>query len=160
MTSSPGLPAVIDWIVSRGDGTYRRGNWAGKGPLPSIKGVTADVAHLRHPDQHTIAEIVLHMAYWKDAVTARLTGQPWKYDESQNWRAAVATEQGWAQARAELGAAHRRLMAALRTYSRATVRTCQGTVEADRSRGRRRHPRYLPCRPDLRPATAQGDARD
>ena len=57
------------------------------------------------------------MAYWKDAVTARLTGRPWKYDESQNWRAAVATEQGWAQARGELGAAHKRLMAALRTLT-------------------------------------------
>ena len=117
MKSSPGLPAIIDWIVRRCDGTYRRGNWAGKGPLPSIKGVTARVAHRRHPGQHTIAEIVLHMAYWKDAVTARLTGQQWRYDESQNWRAAVATEEGWAQARAELGAAHRRLMAALRTLT-------------------------------------------
>ena len=115
--SSPGLRAVIDWIVKRGDGTYRRGNWAGKGPLLSIRGVTARVAHRRHPRQQTIAEIVLHMAYWKDAVTARLTGRPWKYDESQNWRAVVATEQGWAQARGELGAAHKRLMAALRTLT-------------------------------------------
>jgi len=106
--------AVRDWLVARVRGTYRRGNWAGKGALASIEGMTAEVAHHRHPEQHTIAEIVLHMAYWKDAVTARLTGTPWTFDDRVNWRPAGPGEHGWTAARQELSAAHTRLTAALR----------------------------------------------
>jgi uncharacterized damage-inducible protein DinB len=102
-------------------GTYARGNWAGKGALPSFEGVTAEVAHRRHPEQHTIAEIVLHMGYWKDAVTARLTGQPWTFDDRLNWRAAGAGEAGWSDAKAELAAAQRRLVAALRRVTPAQL---------------------------------------
>ncbi len=57
------------------------------------------------------------MAYWKDAVTARLTGQPWAFDDRMNWRAAGPGEAGWAEARAELGAAQQRLTAALRAFT-------------------------------------------
>ncbi len=106
--------AIRDWMVARVRGTYSRGNWAGKGVLPSLAGVSADVAHHRHPEQHTIAEIVLHMAYWKDAVTARLTGTPWTFDDRVNWRPAGPGEHGWTAARQELSAAHKRLTAALR----------------------------------------------
>lgn len=113
--------AIRDWLVARCHGTYRRGNWAGKGALPSIEGVSVEVAHCRHPDEHTIAEIVLHMAYWKDAVTARLTGQSWKFDDRLNWRPAAPGEQGWVEARSELAAAHKRLMAALRGLTSARL---------------------------------------
>ena len=109
--------AVARWLVARVRGTYGRGNWAGKGVLPSIEGVSADVAHRRHPEQHTIAELVLHMAYWKDAVAAALTGRPWQFDDRQNWRAAGPGEAGWAGAKEELAAAQRRLMAALRRFA-------------------------------------------
>lgn len=109
--------AVRDWLVARVRSTYASGNWAGKGALPSIKGVAAEVAHRRHPAQHTIAEIVLHMAYWKDAVTARLRDQPWSLDESLNWRAAGPGEAGWVAAREELAAAQKRLVAALRAFT-------------------------------------------
>jgi uncharacterized damage-inducible protein DinB len=107
--------------VARVRGTYARGNWAGKGALPSFEGVTAEVAHRHHPEQHTIAEIVLHMGYWKDAVTARLTGQPWTFDDRLNWRAAGAGEAGWSDAKAELAAAQTRLVAALRRVTPAQL---------------------------------------
>ena len=106
---------VFQWILDHCDRTYRRGNWAGRGVLPALEGVDGTAAHWRpHPEQHTIAEIVLHIAYWKDAAGARLAGRPWTYDEQQDWRQVAATESGWAQAHRELDAAHERLMADLR----------------------------------------------
>lgn len=109
------MTETLQWIVDRCDRTYHKGNWAGSGVLPSIEGVEVETAHWRpHPEQHTIAEIVLHMAYWKDAAGARIAGRSWNYDEHQDWRPVSPTGQGWDQAKAELQAAHGRLMADLR----------------------------------------------
>jgi len=113
---------ISDWIVEHCDQTYRKGNWAGKGVLPAIDGVTAEEAAWRPtPEQHTIGELVLHMAYWKDAVTARLAAQPWTYSEAMDWRPVPATAQGWEEARAELQRAHERLLAALRAVPAARL---------------------------------------
>lgn len=102
--------ATMRWLLRRYDSTYRRGNWSGWGPLKAITGLSSDAAHWRpHAGQHTIAEMVLHMAYWKDFVRAGLRGEPIKLTEEDNWRTVPPTEEGWAQARAELEAAHRRL---------------------------------------------------
>ncbi|TMJ00651.1 MAG: DinB family protein [Bacillati bacterium ANGP1] len=102
---------VVQWILEHVDQTYRKGNWAGRGVLPAIEGVDAGAAHWRpHPEQHTIAEITLHMGYWKDAAGTRVAGRPWTYDEQQDWRGVPATDQGWSQARTELERAHQRLM--------------------------------------------------
>src|SRR3989442_9191807 len=102
---------VFQWILEHVDQTYRKGNWAGRGVLPAIEGVDAGAAHWRpRPEQHTIAEIVLHMGYWKDAAGIRMAGRPWTYDEQQDWRAVPATDPGWSQARTELERAHQRVM--------------------------------------------------
>lgn len=86
--------------------------------LPAIKRVTAEQAHWRpQPDQHSIAEIVLHMGYWKDRVTAGLTGRKWKYSDADNWRTVEQTEAGWSAAQAELDAAQRRLVQAIRVLA-------------------------------------------
>jgi len=57
------------------------------------------------------------MAYWKDAVTARLSGRPWTYSEEMDWRLVPATAQGWEEARRELEDAHGRLLEALRALT-------------------------------------------
>ena len=86
---------LVEWIVEHCDHTYRKGNWAGRGVLPSIEGVTVEEASWRpNSDQHTIGELVLHMAYWKDAVTARVRGKPWEYNEEMDWRPVPPTTQG------------------------------------------------------------------
>ncbi len=109
------MTEILQWIIAHADRTYRKGNWAGKGVLPGVEGISVEAAHWRpHPDQHTIAEIVLHMAYWKDAAATQLAGRPWTYDDASDWRAVPTTAQGWAAARAELQAAHERLMTDLR----------------------------------------------
>ena len=106
---------ITTWLVRRCHQTYRKGNWAGKGVLSALKGVTAEMAHWRpHPEQHTIAEIALHMGYWKDSVTAGLTRKPWTHDKELDWRSPAPTEQGWQEALTELQRAHNRLTKALR----------------------------------------------
>lgn len=109
---------VHDWLIEHVDRTYQKGNWAGTGVRPALEGVSAELAGWRpHPEQHTIAEITLHMAYWKDAVGSRLAERPWTYDEEQNWRPVPATAQGWTRVLAELQTAHERLMRDLRALS-------------------------------------------
>ena len=109
---------ITEWIVRHVDQTYRKGNWAGRGVLPALEGVSTEESAWRpNPEQKTIAEIALHMAYWKDAVTARTSGQPWRYSEEMDWRPVPATARGWEEARAELERAHERLLQALRACS-------------------------------------------
>jgi len=129
--------SLTDWLRARVDRTYGSGNWAGPGPLRAIRGITPAAAHWRpHPDQHTIAEITRHMGYWKDAVEARLTGRPWTYDKSANWREVPPTARGWAAARSELAAAHRRLMRALERAKDADLLAPVDAVDPRRLRWR------------------------
>ncbi|HET6780622.1 MAG TPA: DinB family protein [bacterium] len=110
-----GKGSLHEWVLLHCRQTYQRRNWAGKGVLPAIKGVTAEQAHWRpQPDQHNIAEIALHMGYWKDRVTAGLTGRKWKYSDADNWRTVPHTDAGWSAAQTELEAAQRRLMQGIR----------------------------------------------
>lgn len=112
-----GDAALHAWALLRCQRTYRLRNWAGKGPLTAIKHVSGDEAHWRpQEDQHNIAEFALHMAYWKDAVTAQLTCGKWKYSDAENWRTVPPTEKGWKSARAELDAAQGRLIDAIRVF--------------------------------------------
>ncbi|HEV8353133.1 MAG TPA: DinB family protein [bacterium] len=129
--------SLADWLRARVDRTYRRGNWAGPGPLRAIRGITPATAHWRpHSDQHTIAEITRHMGYWKDAVEARLAGRAWTYDRSANWRPVAPTARGWADARSELAAAHRRLMRALERTNDADLLAPAKAVDPRRLRWR------------------------
>ncbi|MDR7436266.1 MAG: DinB family protein [Armatimonadota bacterium] len=113
---------IVSWVVDRCDQTYRAGNWAGRGVQAAVADLGPQEAHWRpHPDQHTIAEIILHMAYWKDAVAARLSGAEWAYEETQDWRQVEPTAAGLAAALAELAAAHGRLMAQLRMLTAARL---------------------------------------
>ena len=109
---------TVGWIVEHVDQTYKQGNWAGRGALPALEGVTTEESAWRpNAEQKTIGEIALHMAYWKDAVTARISGQPWEYNEETNWRPVAATARGWEEARAELHRAHERLLRVLRSLT-------------------------------------------
>lgn len=155
--------AVSDWIRSRCNRTYRSHNWAGKGSLLSVQSVASEVAHWRpHPEQHTIAEIVLHMAFWKELVATVLSGGIYRYAKSDVWREVQPTEAGWKRAQRSMDAAHRHLMAAMRR-----VRDRQTDEERKRPSqihrcglgSRCRNPRQQPCRPDFRPSATVRDWR-
>jgi len=109
---------IVDWIVEHVEMTYRKGNWAGPGVLPALAGLTPDEASWRpNPEQKTAGEMIRHMAYWKDAVTARLTAGSWAYTEEDNWRPVAASADGLEAALAELAASHDRLMTAMRSLT-------------------------------------------
>ena len=113
---------IVDWIVEHVEMTYRKGNWAGPGVLPALEGLTAEEAAWRpNAEQKTAGEMIRHMAYWKDAVTSRLTGGSWAYKEEDNWRPVAASAAGVAAALTELAASHDHLMAAMRSLTAARL---------------------------------------
>ena len=81
---------------------------------PALEGVTAEIASWRPvPDQHTIAEIVAHLAYHTELVAKRLRGGAWEYRREDDWQAGPSTEDAWARVRARLERAHEDFAAAL-----------------------------------------------
>jgi uncharacterized damage-inducible protein DinB len=102
------------WIAERFELTNRLGNWAAHGVAPALEGVTVEMAGWRPaPDQHSIAEMIAHLAYHRELVAARLGGHPSEYRADDDWQAGPATEEGLAQVRARLDRAHRDVAAAL-----------------------------------------------
>ena len=66
----------IQQLLAVVDRAYNKRSWHGTNLRGSIRGITADQAAWRPGrDRHNIWEIVVHAAYWKYAVTRRLTGQ-------------------------------------------------------------------------------------
>jgi hypothetical protein len=58
------------------DEAYERKAWHGPNLKGSIRGLTAEAAVWRPgPDRHSIADNVVHSAYWKYAVRRRLRGE-------------------------------------------------------------------------------------
>lgn len=58
------------------DQAYEKKSWHGPNLRGSIRGLTAAKAGWRpRPDRHSIADIVVHCAYWKYAVRRRLCGE-------------------------------------------------------------------------------------
>ena len=58
------------------DQAYDHRSWHGTNLRGSIRGLSAKRAARRpRPERHNIWELVVHAAYWKYAVTRRLTGQ-------------------------------------------------------------------------------------
>jgi hypothetical protein len=65
--------AQLQLLLQIVDESYGRKAWHGPNLRGSIRGLTADqVAWRPRPDRHSIAEIVVHAAYWKYAVRRRL----------------------------------------------------------------------------------------
>lgn len=71
---------ITGWIAERYDLSQRLGNWAARGVAPALEGVTGEMASWRPvPDQHTIGEIVAHLAYHAELGEQRLRGGAWEY---------------------------------------------------------------------------------
>jgi uncharacterized damage-inducible protein DinB len=74
--------------------------WHGPPLRPLLSGVPAAVANARPvPAAHTIAEIVLHLAFWKDVVRQRLGGARLLPADEDSWPAVRdAGEAAWQEA--------------------------------------------------------------
>jgi hypothetical protein len=101
---------------------YDRPAWHGPNLRGLLRGVSAAEAAFRlHPERHNIWELAVHCAYWKYAVTRRLTGETrGSFPLSgSNWftRPVEATERAWRADRALLDAQHARLLDAVSRLS-------------------------------------------
>lgn len=114
------------------DEAYHKKSWHGTNLRGSIRGLSAgQAAWLARPGGHSIADIVVHCAYWKYAVRRRLRGDkrgsfPLK---GSNWfkLPAPLTEAAWRQYVALLDAEHRALRAAVAELSAAQLeKTARG----------------------------------
>jgi uncharacterized damage-inducible protein DinB len=103
------------------DEAHERKAWHGPNLKGSIRGISAESASWRpRPDRHSIADNVVHAAYWKYAVRRRLAGDrrgsfPIK---GSNWFALPSplSETTWKQCVALLDAEHRALRDAVATF--------------------------------------------
>jgi hypothetical protein len=118
VTGRTDWPPEIVLLLRLLDEAYEKKAWHGPNLRGSIRGLTAPQAGWRpRPDRHSIADIVVHAAYWKYAVRRRLCGDkrgsfPLK---GSNWFALPAPleETAWRRYVALLEAEHRALRAAV-----------------------------------------------
>jgi uncharacterized damage-inducible protein DinB len=90
--------------------------WHGSCVTDILRGVTASQAAARAvPHVHTVWELVLHMTAWKREVRQRLRGAPAGQPAEGDWpEVGATTPEHWAEALANLDAAHEALIAAAR----------------------------------------------
>jgi len=96
------------------DEGYERKTWHGPNLKGSIRGLSAESAAWRpRHDRHSIADNVVHAAYWKYAVRRRLTGEKRGSFalKGSNWFTLPSplTESLWREYTALLDSAHRSL---------------------------------------------------
>lgn len=110
----------MSFVLDSIDRAYDRQSWHGTNLRGSLRGVTFRQAACRPaPRRHNIWELVVHCAYWKYAVTRRLTGQKRGSFplEGSNWFdrpvRGAHTERAWKEDLALLDAMHRALRAAV-----------------------------------------------
>lgn len=99
--------------------------WHGS-PLSSIlAGVTHTQAAAKPiPSAHSIWELVLHIAAWKNEARRRLSGAPAAEPREGDWPpAGEPTAVRWAEAREHLEDAHRLLVSAIKSFSEASLFT-------------------------------------
>jgi uncharacterized damage-inducible protein DinB len=102
--------------------------WAGPSLWSLLADVTVGQANARPiAGSHTIAEIVGHLAYWRDAVCRRLAGQTVLPSHSEQWPAGgAATETQWRLALSVLESRQRSLDEAISRLSDAKLSTAIG----------------------------------
>jgi hypothetical protein len=100
---------------------FRRRSWHGTNLLGSLRGLTvAEAAWRPAPGRHNIWELIVHTAYWKYAVTRRLTSAPKGSFPlaGSNWfaRPSERTEAALRKDLALLKRCHKDLVAAVRGF--------------------------------------------
>jgi len=118
------MHASIALLVDLVDEAFDHPAWHGPTLRGSLKGVTAAQAAWRPArGRHNIREIAIHAAYWKHAVTKRLTGETrWLFPiEGANWFGA-ARSRSWTDDLRLLGEEHRKLRKAIAAYPARALR--------------------------------------
>jgi len=118
------LHPSIALLLALVDEAFDHAAWHGPTLRGSLRGVTtAQAAWRPAPGRHTIREIALHAAYWKHAVTERLTGETLRLFplEGANWFEA-ARSRSWGDDVRLLAAEHRKLRKAIAAYPAGALR--------------------------------------
>jgi len=69
------MASELETLILSLEEAFLRRSWHGTNLLGAVRGLTPEVAHWRPgPGRHNCWELVVHAAYWKYAVTRRLTG--------------------------------------------------------------------------------------
>jgi uncharacterized damage-inducible protein DinB len=94
----------IERIVNQLKRAFEGEAWHGPAVLEILEGIPAQQAAARtFKGAHSIWEIVLHIAAWERACRRRLGGERAQLTDAEDWpEVAVATEETWQQAKAEL----------------------------------------------------------
>jgi uncharacterized damage-inducible protein DinB len=100
---------ILDQIQRGWDGDA----WHGPPLKALLQDVSAGQAHARPiPGAHTIAEIVMHLGYWKDAIRRRLGGETVLPTEAEQWPVlGELSGAAWKQAVSLLESRHKALTA-------------------------------------------------
>lgn len=114
--SDPRLRMILDHLDPPAGAKLWHG---GASVLGSLRGVPPEEAAWRpSPDRHSIWALTLHIAYWKYAVTRKITGGPRGEfpRRPSNWPAVPDPPSGdaWKQDRALLRTTHQRLVESVR----------------------------------------------
>ena len=115
----------ISRIVDQLEREHAGEPWHGS-PLSAIlQGVTYTQAAARPiPDAHSIWELVLHIAAWKNEARRRLSGAPAGEPLEGDWPSAgETTAERWREAVEHLEVAHRLLVSAIKAFPEANLFT-------------------------------------
>ena len=101
------MSSEIDRILDQLNRAYTAQAWHGPAVLEVLDGIDAEAAR-RRPirSAHTILEIVVHMAAWKDIVRRRLEGEKFDVRPEMDWPVPGEGATAWAAALESLGRAH------------------------------------------------------
>ena len=104
--------AEVDRIVDQLERAYKGEAWHGPSVTEVLKDVTpAQAAAKPLPKAHSIWEIVLHIAGWKNAASRRLEGKAQRDPPEGDWPAVGATDEAaWKELLAYLERRHRELV--------------------------------------------------
>ena len=118
----------VDFILDELKQGFDGDPWHGDSLMTILRGVTAETASRRPLSSgHTIWELVLHVTGWRREVAARMRGNAAGEPPAGDWPPApsggAATEAAWRAAVADLAAAQRELLDAVRALDAARLHT-------------------------------------
>jgi uncharacterized damage-inducible protein DinB len=104
----------ISRILDQMQRAYNGKAWHGPPLQALLADVSAEVAHARPiAGVHSIAEIILHVAYWKDAAVRQLAGEKVRPSEAEQWPDAGHDEASWKNALSRLETSQKALILAI-----------------------------------------------
>lgn len=111
----------INRITEQLQRAFEKDSWSGPALQEVLSAVTAESAAARPiANAHTIWEIVLHIAGWKDVVRRRLEGEPVRLPVEGDWPAVTDTS----------AAAWQKTLSKLAQRQEALMKTVRGLTEA------------------------------